>query len=232
MEAPEDIKAEDAPPLDPRVKEISRIAYAYQEALASEYGGAAELNHIHVEFARGIVDKDFSTLEHISSGLNPVAKRIFREETGIHLPKSRKGSRQAILAWAGISPAQDAARIAEWTMEREREQACQFLSQDPKDRQSTLDWIDISIKGGTIDRTLPMDGKTYWVDAAGAPVMEAPDLDKIRSYIKARGAHLQALKLLNESAHAIGLQPDFSATDEEEDDEDEDESTAARPTAC
>ena len=235
MNEPEDI-TEDTPPMDPRVAEISRIAHAYQKAMASEYGGAAQLGHIHIEFARGIVDKDVSTLEHVANGLNPVAKRVFRKETGIHLPKSRKGSWRAILAWAGISQAQDAARIAQWTMEREREQVRQFLSQDPKCCQSTLDWIDLSIESGTIDRTRAIEQKIYWVDAAGDPVMEAPDLDKIRAYIQARSAHLQALKLLNESASAIELQQDFSATDfaADEDDVDEDgednESLAARPT--
>lgn len=99
-------------PIEVASPEVERLAQRYAEMLKARNGDNGlntRVSDFHRTFAAGIVEKDVGALGLAWNNLNPTARRLFEEATGVKLPKGQAASREAIYAWAGADLAADTA---------------------------------------------------------------------------------------------------------------------------
>src|SRR5690606_9961743 len=127
----------------------------YQQAMAAKTG-QADHDWANNAFADGIVkalNRDPAAIEWarktLANGLNITGLRVFAKHAGIKMPRSQKGQREAIDAWAGITTEQRAesdAKQAKAKAERKAAEVADKRAQQPipdfKDYAEALRWAD------------------------------------------------------------------------------------------
>ncbi|WP_455233119.1 hypothetical protein [Geopseudomonas aromaticivorans] len=128
-----------------REREAARaIAERYRETQELSCGQARELSDWHLSFANAILHRDAGALRYLANGLNDVAKAVFSEVTGVALPQHRRDTWNTLREWAGISPAEEAVRIAQHRLEVER-RAMQAKFENPAQAEA---WVESQLDAG------------------------------------------------------------------------------------
>lgn len=114
---------EPAPPAAPVAPTTDRQAIAQRYATALQREGVSDaVKDFHLRFADDLLAKDAFALKWITNGMNDKSKKVFTEITGVPLPRAQGASWEALKAWAGVTPEQEAAVVAKADAERAAKQ--------------------------------------------------------------------------------------------------------------
>lgn len=99
---------------------LAAIAERYRQSQELTYNGPRGATDFHRTFAQAILDRNPRAIDYLANGLNDVGKAVFSDVTGISLPPQQGKTWEALMAWGGITPAQDALYHAERRLVSER----------------------------------------------------------------------------------------------------------------
>lgn len=119
------------------------ISKRYAEVLADGREGVSlEPGEMHYRFADAVLNKNAYGLEFLANGLNPAAKIVFTEVTGIKLHSQQGKTWVAIRDWAGLSELEDKKNNT-W-----RDVVWQRKQIEPKVGIGAIQWVNDKVEAG------------------------------------------------------------------------------------
>lgn len=114
----------------------------------------------NLDFANAIKDKDYSKLISIvaqGKGSNEVSKKLFTKYTGVKLPTTIEGKKEAILKWAGKDINEYKNEIAEANEKKRAEQEKAYKEQELHDATRELESDRVRVNDKVITRKELLD---------------------------------------------------------------------------
>ena len=166
------------------------VASRYAEVLADGREGVSpEPNEFHYRFADDILNKNAYGLSFLSNGVNPQAKKVFTEVTGIKLATQQSLTWAAIRDWAGLSELEDNKNRAIKDVNWQHEQIVSKVG------VSAVDWAKTKVEAG-FNSIVKNGTDNVLVNAAG----EGFNLSKKGSHLNLLMPYIKA-KIIYEAAN-------------------------------